>query len=266
MSIKVNWRKRPELSGKRERQSTGGKSVGKSESRWMTMDTHTHTHTNAHGAKLQSTAWFCSPSSSPPLSCVFRFCYLPSCILAPWHMKPPWGGSERTKVQKPLGNFINNKLSDALMTWKYTYMTRQASHVQTASYKEEPQLWGCLALLCLPTFLSACLVHSKCAALIVCQKVSLAKIHFSSFFLISLSLLFYSFFFNLWNLLCSCIWHEAFGATKPFDRPRRSKTRPVPCVPYAAPNQAICCRAKTLCVLSQYINCPEVSRHWCSKM
>lgn len=196
MSIKVNWRKRPELSGKRERQSTRRK-VGKSESHRMTMDTHT----NAQGAtKLQSTAIPLSLSLfSFPLLC--RFCYLPSCILAPWHMKPPWGGSERTKVQKPLGNFINNKLSDALMTWKYTYMTRQASHVQTASYKEAPQLWSSLpsCLACLPSCLACLPGPFKMRRFHCLPKGFVGKIHFSSFFLICfslspfLSLLFYSF-------------------------------------------------------------------------
>lgn len=191
MSIKVNWRKRPELSGKRERQSTRRK-VGKSESRRMTMDTHT----NAQGAtKLQSTTSL--PLSSFPLLC--RFCYLPSCILAPWHMKPPWGGSERTKVQKPLGNFINNKLSDALMTWKYTYMTRQASHVQTASYMEAPQLWSCLpltaCLACLPCL--PCAGPFKMRRFHCLPKGFVGKIHFSSFFSsLFLSLPFSLYFFT----------------------------------------------------------------------
>lgn len=66
----------PSWVAKEKGKAQGGKSVGKSESRWMTMDTHrTHTHTNAHGAKLQSTACFCSPSLFPP-TFVFRFCCL----------------------------------------------------------------------------------------------------------------------------------------------------------------------------------------------
>lgn len=144
-------------------------------------------------------------------------------------------------------------------------MTRQASHVPTVSYKEEPQLWGCLALPCLalpclPAWSIQNATLSLSAKRFRWQKFIFLLFFSSVFSLFTFLLLFLSAFFNLWNLLCSCIWHEAFGATKPFDRPRRSKTEPVPCVPYAAPNQAICCRAKTLCVLSQYINCPEVSR------
>lgn len=179
-ATRVEWQKR--------------KAEHKAESRkvWKSQNDNGHTHECTRGHQI---AEHCNTSLfSFPLLC--RFCYLPSCILAPWHMKPPWGGSERTKVQKPLGNFINNKLSDALMTWKYTYMTRQASHVQTASYKkgtsalEQPAFLPCLSafLPCLP----ACSIQNA--------PLSLSAKRFcwqNSFFL----LFFFSLSFSLFTFL-----------------------------------------------------------------
>lgn len=216
----------PSWVAKEKGRAQGGKSESLKVTEWQW--THTRMHKGPPNCRALQYLSLSLSLFSFPLLC--RFCYLPSCILAPWHMKPPWGGSERTKVQKPLGNFINNKLSDALMTWKYTYMTRQASHVQTASYMEAPQLWSCLPSLpaCLSSLSAAWSIQN--APLSLSAKRFRWQNSFFLFFFISFSLspflssLFYSFcsLLNLWNLLCSCIWHEAFGATKPFDRPSRS--------------------------------------------